>query len=107
MVMPLIVLAKLPLLHLFKLSPLLWPFNLYLPFARQVTRMCNAITNGSLLFGFRVRQVLAQGPHYRGRRGWERAFLLLSQLLGNNGLAQPRLNDMDRSSLNALLSVAF
>ncbi|KAL5714010.1 hypothetical protein ACHQM5_016028 [Ranunculus cassubicifolius] len=69
------------LLHLFKLTPLLWPCNLYLPKIRQLQKTCTTISHASSLFVFRLRRILIERPDDQDERinRWERAFRLFCQ----------------------------
>ncbi|KAJ4962781.1 hypothetical protein NE237_022720 [Protea cynaroides] len=64
----LVVVAKMPFLQQwFLLSPLFWPFNLYLPVSRYVIRMCNTLSTASSLLTFRLRRIIAGGRNGEGR----------------------------------------
>nr|DAD41340.1 TPA_asm: hypothetical protein HUJ06_015663 [Nelumbo nucifera] len=104
----LVAVVKLPLLHWFKLSPLFWPFNLYLPLVRHLPRMCNTISTASSLLAFRLRQILAQGPHHRpnGQGRMERAFhLFIQELLSPP--ARLRHGSLEEASFHAFVSLAI
>ncbi|CAA6672571.1 unnamed protein product [Spirodela intermedia] len=98
------VVVKRPLLQLlFRLSPLLWPFNIYLPLARQLPGMCNATVAATSLLLFRLRRIVAaRVPRYR------RALRLLQdELDGADGVGRRRAAALDDGSLQSLLSVAI
>ncbi|OVA15881.1 hypothetical protein BVC80_1821g40 [Macleaya cordata] len=110
----LMTVTKLRFIYLFKLSPLLWPFNLYLPLARQLPRICDVLSNASSLFVFRLRLILAQeggGAHQDhlihgggggGRNRWERAFRLFCQEVLPSA-AQLRRNRNHEATLHLML----
>ncbi|MQM18908.1 hypothetical protein Taro_051908 [Colocasia esculenta] len=97
------VLAKRPILHLlFRLSPLLWPFNLYLPQVRQLPEVCRTVCTASTLLAFRLRRIIAaRVPRYR------RAVHLLWDELRVDQPRRHPLNVLDDSSISSLLAVAI
>uniref|UniRef100_A0A5K1CIL2 Uncharacterized protein n=1 Tax=Nymphaea colorata TaxID=210225 RepID=A0A5K1CIL2_9MAGN len=79
--------SKFLLPQLLGLSPLFWPFNLYVPLARQLPSVCNAVSSTTTILVFRLRRIMLDQPVAAGGRSssgisrWERAIRLLLQLL--------------------------
>ncbi|XXG63814.1 hypothetical protein AAC387_Pa05g1916 [Persea americana] len=94
--------AKLPFMHIFKLSPLLWPFNLYLPVLRHLQRVCQAFSDFSAFFAFRLRQILTVHQEGRDTR-WERAMRLFYQEF----MPHQRPDVLDDSSIQTFLSLSL
>nr|DAD21478.1 TPA_asm: hypothetical protein HUJ06_022941 [Nelumbo nucifera] len=108
MVIHLVAAVKLPLLGYFKLSPLFWPFNLYLPLARHLPGICTTISTASSLLALRLRQIIGRGLHHHpnGQTRMERAFRLFVQEIFPPQAPQ-RPDTVDETTFHELLSISL
>ncbi|KAK1323117.1 hypothetical protein QJS10_CPA02g00277 [Acorus calamus] len=101
-----------PITQAFKLTALFWPLNMWFPMARQIPRVCRAVSATASLFAFHMRRISHDDYPLRRQRParWERALRLLFDELVP-GLRRRRLPaaeaEMDADSLQALLSISM